>query len=85
LLTSHSRQIGQPYSWGELEISKSASQALFTHLDVSPGFWTVLKMFGSKENAEHESLGGFNEGFWSGNDASFGEFGTLFSIPCWHG
>ncbi|KAH8746477.1 hypothetical protein F5882DRAFT_446318 [Hyaloscypha sp. PMI_1271] len=64
-------QIGQPYSWGELEISKSASQALFTHLDVSPGFWTVLKMFGSKENAEHESLGGFNEGLWSDNDASF--------------
>jgi len=73
MLTSHSRQIRQPYSWAELEISKNAVQAIFTHLDISPGFWAVLKLFGSKENAERESLGGFNEEVWSDNDASFGK------------
>lgn len=64
-------QIHQPFSWAELEISKDAAQALFTHLDVSPGFWAVVKLFGSKENAEHESAGGFNEGVWGDNDLSF--------------
>jgi hypothetical protein len=73
MLTSRSRRISQPYSWAELEISKGAAQALFTHLDISPGFWAVLKLFGSKENAERESMGGFNEEFWSDNDASFGK------------
>lgn len=86
MLTSHLRRIHQPYSWAELEISKNAAQALFTHLDISPGFWAVLKLFGSKENAEHESIGGFNEEFWSDSDASFGELLSLVhrSHPFWH-
>lgn len=64
-------QIHQPFSWAELEISKIAAQRLFTYLDISPGFWAVLKLFGSKENADHESAGGFNEGVWNDNDDSF--------------
>jgi hypothetical protein len=72
-----SRQIHQPFSWAELEISDQTAQTLFTHLDISPGFWAVLKLFGSKENAEHESAGGFNEGIRNDSDESFGKLQIL--------
>jgi hypothetical protein len=42
-------------------ITGPALQALFTHLDLSPGFWPALKLFGSKVNNLHESVGGFHE------------------------
>jgi hypothetical protein len=64
-------QINQTFSWGQLEISSGATQALFTHFDISPGFWTVLKLFGCKESGDHEAAGGFNELVRSDEDDSF--------------
>jgi hypothetical protein len=63
--------IDQAFSWGELEITSTATQALFTHFGVSPGFWSVLKLFGRKESDDHEAAGGFNEFATSDNDDSF--------------
>jgi len=57
-----------------LEISKRAFQLLMSTFDISPGFWTVMKLFGYKENADHESGGGFNEGIWDDTLKSSGLF-----------
>jgi hypothetical protein len=65
------RLINQTFSWGELEISCDATQSLFTHFNISPGFWPVLKLFGCKESDEHEAAGGFNELVTSDVDDSF--------------
>ncbi|OKL58097.1 hypothetical protein UA08_06717 [Talaromyces atroroseus] len=53
--------IHQSFSWAELDITAPAAQALFTHFGISPGFWHVVKKFGSKVSNDQDIGGGFNE------------------------
>jgi hypothetical protein len=53
--------IRQSFSWGELDITAPAAQALLTHFCISPGFWHVVKKFGSKTSNDQDLGGGFNE------------------------
>lgn len=70
-----SRSIPKLFSDSELQISAKAIQELFTSLKISPGFWSVVKRFGVKDQEEkcvHESSGGFNEESWEPFSKSYG-------------
>ena len=64
-------EIRQAFSWGELDISLSSLQALFTSHGLTHACWPVLKLFGSREGAEHEFCGGFNDFRREQGDGSF--------------